>query len=1521
MKKVYLLLTCLLLSLPTIYSQRLENFSEHQGEFLNQLKDYMTASKQKKLEEAFKGFEEAVKNGGFSAEELEQIISTSNGMLNQRMGANPYFYNYLTGLLLVKNMGTNGKAFLDWHVILISMLADMENRRVKPYNDFLSFCIDFFEHGALRFATGAGTSWYARADNYEMKYEESVPFVSFDKLNLVASRYEDSIQIVDTKGKYFPVEKVWRGEGGRVTWERVGMGADVYAELGAYEFEVKMSLYEVPKAKLHYPLFFGEQVIEGSFIDKLSASGENSQGSYPRFESKQKVLKVDNIGQGIKYAGGFRLHGTTIYGYGDKDNKAELNIFNSRDKMIFRGASELFTIRREERIGGEGVDAVLYYGKDSIYHPSVNFRFNIPQRELQLSRGKRGNDRNPFFDSYHNINIDAENINLYVEQDSIVFGKPTISIAKKGEVVFESLEFFRNSEYERIQNIATANPIAIMKATAEHEGTNFIDANLLAKRINSKFTVENIESLLYDLVSKGFINYDSDEQLIEIKYKVKHYVESDQGTSDYDNLRIISNTNAINGTMNLRNQELRIDGMEKMEFSDKQKVALKPTGDMIVMKKNRDIDFDGRLFAGLSTFEGKDFRFDYEKFQISLDSVRFFDLFVPTGELDKAQNPLALSIASRIEHFNGVLLIDAPHNKSGKEDIPMFPSLQTQSPSFVYYDLDSTQNKAYPRDSFYFELKPFSFNHLDLFSEDDLNFKGKLISAEIFPEFEETLVLRDDKSLGFLSETPAEGFPVYQEKGSYKGQIDLSNQGLLGKGSLKYLGASIDSEDIIFKPDQLEGSADKFNLEENRESAVEVPRVRGVDVRIDWRPYKDSMYVSSEEAPFQLFQEGAHEMEGTLILTPSGLKANGTLNWEKASMNSKLFSFGAFSAEADTMDIRIKSFDAEDLALRTKNVNGRVDFDEQLGTFKANDEYLVTELPYNQYITSMNEFNWDMPKETIFFETDENKPGIFTSVHPDQDSLTFQGESALYDIRSSLLKISDVPYVQTCDAFIYPDSNYIEIQKGGFMAQLQNAKIIADTANQYHVINRASVNIMGKKQYKASGFYEYNIGDKQQEIELQDIVGERVGKGAKDEKRTETRAIGMVSEENNFYIDHKTEFQGKITLNAQSKNLQFDGFARLDADKLPNKYWFTVSSEGDKKDLAIAFDEPKSFDGEPLETGLFLSKETAQIYPRVMTPLLFRKDRPILPVKGVFKYDQEKDQFIFGDSSKIFLNELKGNLFTFKNRTGVAEAEGRFNIGSGLKYIKVDAAGFAKSKFPPPAAPEEEKDIILLDDTTSTVENKAVFEYPLDAELMVGIQLKVPEALMKVMINDFQAAAFDTRNITYLTDLNYYRKVTTELFPSDKEMKEVINGLSSGFLDIPKKYNPYTFLFSRLKLKWNSEYQSFVTKEKSNGLVSIEGVSFNKMVETYVEFKMPSNDDDRLYIYLKSPSGLFYFFGYKQGILNLTSNNPDFMDALHSLKSKDLVQKMDDGETYEIQEVEPGDARRFQRRAEAAMKN
>lgn len=1503
MKKHYFILLLLTFWIQTVNAQTTKQFSENPSIFIGELKDYMTSSKRQVLEDVYKEFADVFNGGTFSAEEKEQILKTGNAMLDQRLTASPYFADYLKGLTTIKsNVTKSPERFKEWHEVLDAMLANIENRKLKPLQNFLNFSDDFFVHKAIRYSS-SGTSWVILDDGYHLKYEDKTPMVVFENVNLQAVRKDNKIEIQGTSGVYYPVTEIWKGKGGKVTWQRFELDDDVYAELGEYQFDVKKSLYEVPSVKLHYPLFFGENLIEGRFEDKLSSTGSSTTASYPRFESKKAVLKVQNIGEGIEYWGGFRLQGTTVYGYGSKDQKASIKIFDGDKNLVFRANAELFKIKREERIIAERVESTLYFDTDSIYHPSVNLRFEIPSSELKLSRGERGSDRNPFYNSTHQVNIDAETISAFIGRDSIVIGEKSMSLSKERDVFFESLKYFRETDYRRIQNIATTNPIAIMKVTAEREGTNFLDANLIASRINSKFTVENIQSLLYDLVAQGFINYDSDDQIVEVKEKVFHYANAAQKKVDYDVLKIHSETDNTNAVMNIKSKTIDVKGVDYVEFSKSQKVAIKPTESTVTIKENRNMDFDGKLFTGFGTLLGKEFSFDYDKFSINLDSVRFFDLFVPTGEMDKNQNPVAKSIGSRIEHLSGVLLIDAPNNKSGREDIDIFPSLQSKEKSYVYYDYKGTQKGAYARDSFYFELDKFSFNHLDKISGDDLKFKGLMHSAGIFPDFREELVLQEgDQSLGFETETPPEGYDVYKDKANYKGNINLSNQGMLAKGNLKYLGASIDSEDLIFKPNQMTGSAEKFDLEEDRASNIEVPQVRGIDVKIDWRPYKDSMYIRSKEAPFDLFKAQEHTLKGTLVLSPGGLKGIGTLNWEKASMTSNLFNFGAFSAQADTTDIQIRAFNTEELALKTTNLNGYVDFDKEVGSFKANDEFLKTTLPYNKYITTMNEFDWDMKEETITFNSQEDKLGTFISIHPNQDSLRFNGKTAFYDLKTSELKIGGVPHIVAADAFIYPDSGAVEVLPGGVMTTLENAKIVADTVTQYHVINRATVNIKGKKDYLATGFYEYNIGDKKQEIEFANIVGQRIGKGKRSEKDVATRAKGEVTADDNFYIDHKTEYRGQISLNSESKDLKFDGFARLDAPKLPSRSWFTISCEADKNDLVIKFDSPKSYQGAPLQTGLFLSKETARVYPSVMSALYFRKDRPILPVKGVFKYDEEEDYFMFGDSAKVTRGDLIGNQLIFHNKTGKVEAEGKFNIGSGLNYVQIHAAGQAKTAYEGTV------------DTLTGYSDAA----PIEAKFMAGIDMVIPEQLLKMIITDIKSASFEVSNVNYIMDKEFYKKAALELFPPTKEVMKAVEGVNTGTLILPKKENTHTFFFSQLPMKWNPDYQSFVSQEGKLGLGSIDGEPINKMLTCYVEFKMPSNEDDRVYIYIKSPSDLYYYFGFKQKILSVVSNNTKFNDAVINMKKKEKVLKMPDGGTYEIQPINPNTAQMFARRVQAA---
>ncbi len=1492
-----------LFSASTLNAQSIKAFSEDRAAYLSELETFMTASKRKVLEDAFKKYKKFFESGIFTDEEFAQIRQTSNDMLDQKMTASPYFQQYLECLQIIKNDEAGEARFKNWHEILDGILGDIQNRKVKPYKDFLAFSYDFYLQKALRY-TKSGISWYGHSDKFNLQYRAGVPIVEYEEVDILGVRKNDTISINKTSGIYFPVEQMWRGEGGTVSWEKRGL-ENVYAELGKFEFEAKKSLYEVDSVKLYYPDYFPEGPIVGKFTDKVIVENKATTGSYPRFESNKKVLNIKNIGAGISYTGGFRLQGTTVYGYGSKDLPALLNL-NEDGQKKFRAAAELFALRKGEQVGGDKVETTLYFDQDSIYHPSVNFKFNIAEKQMSLDRGKRSGTQTPFFDSYHVMNIDTKTMDWYMNENKVVIGKKSISFTKtiKKKANFESLKYFSLNEYERMQNISSVNPISIMKIVSEKEGDREFDAEYLAKKINPNYSIANAKSLYYDLVAKGFINYDEDNQRVYLKDKIFHYADSRQGKVDYDYLNITSETDSINAILYLDTKEIFTNAVQSLEFSAIQKVAAKPAGDQVIIKKNRDADFSGRVFAGYSTMQGNDFHFDYDKFQIKMDSIRYFDLFVPTGEEDDKGNKEALSLGSRIENLSGILLIDAPSNKSGKDDIPVFPSFQSEGPSYVYYDDEKIQGGRYSRDSFYFALDEFSFNALDNYLAEDVDFDGKMVSADIFPDFEETLVIQEeDQSLGFVHPVPEAGYSTYLDRGKYNGSVWLSNKGFLGQGQLQYLNAKIDSEDFIFRPKQMLCSAQTFDMTEDRKSNPEIPQVHGDSVRIDWRPYVDSMYVYSEGDPFELFKANEHTLDGRLVLTPNGVNGQGVFDWSEGQLRSKLMSFGAFSVKADTSQIRIKAFEGDALAFDTDNVNSTIDFDEEKGYFKGNNDDVITKMPYNQYQTTLNDFVWDMKEATVTFQTDEGQLGTFTSIHPDQDSLDFRGETALYKLRTSELKIGGVPFIQTSDAYVYPDSGDVQIFPGGVMAELQNAKIVCNTDNKYHTINKATVNVLGHKEYRAKGYYEYNIGDKEQEILFENIIGTRVGKGKRSEKKSVTRATGEIAEDNPFFIDEKTKFRGTISLNAESKNLDFEGFAQLQAPKLPRQDWFSINSEGDKNDLKIAFDVPRNYEGEVIRNGIYLSKESAIMYPSVMAPLYFTKDRAIIDTRGFFKYNKETDAFLFGDSTRIYDVSKKGNLMTFSNEDATVQTEGTYTLGSGLNNnISITTVGRLNTSF------NQNIDTTNLNSVPDVA-----------GEFMTGIMMEFPEKLKKIMLADIKPSAFDVDYIDY-TKGSFYQTAIPQWL-EDSQSGAVLQQLKNGFYELPKKTYDYTFLFGKVPMKWDFDYQSFVSTEEKNHLAYFNGQPVNKVLESYLEVKMPTNGDDRMYLFVRAPSEYYYFLGYKQGILNVVSNNLKFMEELTKMKPKDLIVKSKKNGEYEIQIVEPSTAQTFVSRVKAAASN
>ena len=1460
----------------------LEKFSNNEDDFLKELEAYMTINKKSEMVSIFKEFEQKFKSGAYTEIETTRIIELNNQMLAKKMTAKPFFCEYIKSITIIKK-GINGsKHFNQWHNVAEKILSNLKGRNFKDYKNFLQFSFTFFDRGALKYSK-SGISWVAVAEDYNISMEGKEPVLIIDHLDLICTKKNQLIDIEETSGIFYPLKLIWKGKGGKVNWNRLGLN-DVYAELEEYEVNVKEGKYFAKSANLHYPKL-SKNKIPGHFEDKIFISKDPS---YPRFSSEGQEVIVEGIAKGVKYQGGIKLEGSKTFGIGNKDKKASLKIYNNKNELILNCASKRFNLQEDADIIGEGIDICLYIGKDSITHISSNFRFNSETGELVLYRGKKGKDRTPYYSSFHNINMDIDRIDWDINKGHLDFGKkvPNFINANK-RVNFESLQYFSEKDYARYQNVADYNPISTMRIISEKKGTRILDADFFASKLNSRFTSKNIQGLLYDLMEDGFIYYEKEANQILVKEKVYHYTNASQQKTDFDNIKLTSISEETNGVLNLENNDLIINGIKNFEFSTEHKIAAIPTGEQVLLKEDRDLEFDGDLFAGFGIFIGSGYHFDYTNFEIKMDSVRFMNLYIPSGKFDKNGDPIAFALESKLEYLSGTLIIDAPENKSANTKFDMFPIFNSSGPSYVYYDQKKTLDGCYTRDSFFFELDPFFLEDMDKQIQNDLDFTGVLKSNKIFPVFKEKLILQEDNSLGFTHKTPEDGYANYEGKGNFKGEMNLSNKGLFGKGKVTYKWASVNSDKITFKPKQLLTSAKNFDVNEDRSGTVKIPQVIGYDVSIDWKPYKDSMYIQSKEKPFELFKEKGYTLENLLILTPDGIKGRGVFNSNRGVLTADLISFEAFSAQSDTSNLQIKASGVEHLALDTKNVYAKLDFDKQIGHVKANKEDIITTLPYNKYQTSLNEYDWDMQNETITFKTKANQLGDFLSIHETQDSLTFQGKTALYDLKSNELKLGGVPEIKTSDALVYPAEGTVEIRPGGIISTLEDAKIIANSDQKYHTFTKATVNISGKKEYSASGYYEYNIGDKEQEIHFTKIIGTKVGKGKQSEKRTKTKASSSIQKEDQFYIDRKTKYAGKVDLDADSKNLMLDGFAKLDLNHIKNNTWFKIDGEANKKHLIIQYDEPKNEFGDKMHTGLYISREDLGIYPVVMQALKFGKDRPLFEAKGILKYKSYKDEFLLGDSLRVTSGVKYGNLLSYSDKDGSIEMQGKFNLGpKDNDLVKVVAGGQMK---------------------TSAIDKEASSEII----TMAGVNIHLPQKLLNYMVNDLTASSFDASIISYRPH-DFYEQALSEMIPNSKiRSTQMSNIISAGYMDIPKENNPYTFFFDQLPLKWIPDYQSFISTKTQLGLVSIDGKMLNRNFEAYVEFKVMTNGDNRIYIYLKAPSGSYYFFAYKNGIMSTVSSNEKYNSMVEGLKKKERYTEMKDNEVYEIQLVNPGTANAF----------
>jgi len=504
-----------------------------------------------------------------------------------------------------------------------------------------------------------------------------------------------------------------------------------------------------------------------------------------------------------------------------------------KNKPVVKVHASSFSFKQDLVVAQEA-SVVVYLDSDSIYHPSAEFTYNPNNYELWVSRPTLGLGRAPFFDSYHKLEIKTDAMYWRMNTPTIEFRKTLFQNLDK-PAFFYSQDFFE-PEIMRI-NKGYNDKHPMLELWELFKANSFQPVSMRHVQNYFRKSHSDILALLIEYAVQGYIDYDIQNDIIHYKSKLVNYLNNESKSRDYDNLVLESKSHYA--TLDVNNLDLTVFNCEFFVLSNPNIVNVYPAHDKVVVKKNRDLHFSGRVIGGLFDFVAKDCSFDYDKFLISMPQIDSMIMF--SEDKTKTKNiygdyPLK-KVKNSVEEISGVLYIDDPKNKSGNKDIPDYPIFESHEGGKVYFDQPFILNAEYKRDTFYFMIDYFVIKNLDNFDITETKIPGRLVSGGIFPDIYEPLKLQPDNSLGFIHLIDSLGLPMYGGTAHYYHAIDMSNNGLRGKGRIDYQTSTLESDSLVFYLKSVRGDINSFDVKPLL-SNIEYPEVTTHQAQLFLSPIK-----------------------------------------------------------------------------------------------------------------------------------------------------------------------------------------------------------------------------------------------------------------------------------------------------------------------------------------------------------------------------------------------------------------------------------------------------------------------------------------------------------------------------------------------------------------------------------------------------------------------------------------------------------------------------------------------------------
>ncbi len=1438
---------------PVLSAQIQQQFSGDTAKFTAEMTAFMGTLVNKPEKAEIDLFNNLYDSTVFSRPVKDRIINVASQLRGRRMSQVPGFIFFLRTLTDFVKTGQKQDEIDVWLTGLSEMAFDprFTNSSVEKFIEVTGLLLvdnTIFSAGSVRWKATDGKVEFAR---------DTVLKIDIEAVTLTAYLGRDSTQILGFTGTYYPDIFRLHCQEGIVTWEKAGYDpARVFARLSDFDIDVTKSEFVCDSAMLTHPTYFQTPVL-GRLTDRAVDIISPDKATMPRFETYETRFLIKDIYPGVDFEGGLALEGAIVRGTGSNWFPANVRLFRD-DTLAVKITSRNFILSQRSIISNES-SPTLYLENDSIYHSNLGFSYNTDTREVSMFRTTSPLSRSPYFDSYHNMDLYFEHLLWDMDMPTIIMSRTRG--ASIGSARFESVTFYNEANFFRLMRLDEIHPLYRVRDYARQYGSDVFTVEGFAKSI--RMPAEQATALCIELANNGFLFYDRNFGEVAVKPKVDDYIAAFAKKKDYDAITIYSETRDAeeNAILNLKDYTLDIRGVRGVSLSDSQKVAIRPYGGRLTVGKNRSVSFDGIVNAGLFTIYGKDFSFSYDTFNLRLNKIDSIKIAVETEERDAFGKPVIRPIENMIELGSANLRIDDPKNKSGLKSLKQYPIITSTTDSYIFYDEITNLDGLYPKEKFYFKLDPFTYANIDHYTNADMALSGEFVGGGIIEPMRQTLTVQPDTSLGFAMTIPAEGIPIYNNRGRLYNYLSMSNSGLIGSGRVEHLTATAVADTFMFFPDFMLTRAKTFDMKPD--SAGRFPVLRSQDVDIQWLNETNELYaMNSEGKEFSMFGNGT-TMSGTLILHPDKMKGQGEVNTADARITSETFSFKSNSFDADTSDYYLKALKGNGYGFVASDARTHVDFTTRKASFQLNTDSSFVVLPGIEYISKMTNFEYDIDKKVMDMSQKgresvplmtpaellkvphgmEEKP-TFLSTNNIKDTLKFQSGSASYYLRDEYLMVKDVNYIPVADALIQPGDGVLYIEKGARVRPAENAVV---AVNNRHLIHSARLNIESSANYSGSGQYDYKSADgSTQVIEFGEI---RVDTMA-------TRATGNIPARQNFTLSPAFTYSGDVTLKSDMEHLLFTGAAGIVTDcRNINSKQVKFSALIDPENVLIPIsDKPRDIDDNLLFSGSFVTLDSAGVYSTFLSERHSWSDSPLLNAEGYLFHDKGSERYRIASMEKLADLRRHGNMVTFDRNMCLLLSEGRINFGTDFGLLRLNSSG-----------------AVIHNTDSSRVEVRSV----------LGFSFHFSAEALKAMADDIRTNP-TLRTVNLSSEFN--QKAMRDLLGEEaaKKLSEELQ-LFGVVRSLPKEYTSQ-LLLNDVTLQWNPYSMSFISKGKI-GIGFIGDQPLNVYVDGWIELQR-KRSGDLLDIYLKASDNTWYWFSYVRGILMSYSSSQVYNDILANTKDK-----------------------------------